>query len=126
MAKKKSQLPTSSASDNPFAGLSGLVYSTDPNFQPPGEPDDQPDTLLPSQQNLRVWLDRRGGGKVVTAVRGFVGTDADLNELGKQLKAACGTGGSVKDNEVLIQGDQRDKVLAWLTANGYIAKKVGG
>jgi translation initiation factor 1 len=126
MAKKKSSPPDSPATDNPFAGLSGLVYSTDPNFQPQPEPDHQPDTLPPGQQTLRLWLDRRGGGKTVTAVRGFVGTDADLADLGKQLKAACGTGGSVKDQEILIQGDQREKVLAWLTANGYGAKKAGG
>ncbi len=124
MAKKKPQLPI--PLDNPFAGLSGLVYSTDPSFRPQGEPINEPDTLPPNRQALRVWVDRRGGGKVVTAVRGFVGTEADLSELGKQLKTACGTGGSAKDDEILIQGDQRDKVLTWLMSNGYGAKKAGG
>jgi translation initiation factor 1 len=131
MAKKKTPPTSQSVADNqeaasPFAGLSGLVYSTDPNFRPAPEPDNQPATLPPGQQALRVWLDRRGGGKVVTAVRGFVGTEADLAEVGKHLKAACGTGGSTKENEILIQGDQREKVLAWLSANGYGAKSAGG
>jgi translation initiation factor 1 len=126
MSKKKSQSIDNQKDASPFAGLSGLVYSTDPDFQPFVEPDNQPDTLPPGQQALRVWLNRRGGGKVITAVRGFVGQDDDLADLGKQLKTACGTGGSVKDNEILIQGDQRDKVLAWLATNDYNAKKAGG
>jgi translation initiation factor 1 len=130
MAKKK---PTASPStpDNreatsPFAGLSGLVYSTDPDFRPPSDAEPEADTLPPNQQALRIWLDRKSGGKVVTAVRGFIGTEADLGDLGKQLKAACGTGGSAKDHEILIQGDHRDKTLAWLTKQGYSAKKAGG
>ena len=104
----------------------GLVYSTDPNFQYPSDDPPTAETLPPAEQNLKIWLVKLGGNKVVTAVRGFVGTDTDLTELSKQLKAACGTGGSVKDNEILIQGDHRDKVLAWLTGKGYKAKKAGG
>ena len=104
----------------------GVVYSTDPNFQFQSDEQPQVETLPPVQQNLKIWLVKLGGNKVVTAVRGFVGTEADLNELGKQLKAACGAGGSVKDNEILIQGDHRDKVLAWLTGKEYKAKKAGG
>lgn len=104
----------------------GVVYSTDPNFQYPSDEQPQAQTLPPAQQSLNVWLVRLGGNKVVTTVRGFVGTDADLNELGKQLKAACGAGGSVKDDEILIQGDHRDKVLTWLTSKSYKAKKAGG
>ncbi|QJW91340.1 translation initiation factor [Spirosoma taeanense] len=105
---------------------SGVVYSTNPDFQ--YQSDDQPgaQTLPPAQQNLKIWLVKLGGSKVVTAVRGFIGTDADLSELGKQLKAACGAGGSSKDDEILIQGDHRDKVLTWLTSKGYKAKKAGG
>ena len=105
---------------------SGVIYSTDPHFQ--YQPDEQPqaETLPPAQQNLKIWLVKLGGNKVVTAVRGFVGTDADLGELSKQLKAVCGTGGSAKDHEILIQGDHRDKVLTWLTGKGYKAKQAGG
>lgn len=105
---------------------SGVVYSTDPDFEYRADEQPQADTLPPAQQNLKIWLVKLGGNKVVTAVRDFVGTDADLVDLGRQLKAACGSGGSVKDGEMLIQGDHRDKVLAWLTGKGYKAKKAGG
>ena len=104
---------------------SGIVYSTDPNFEFPTD-DDEPETLPPAQQDLRVWLDRKGGGKVVTLVKGFVGALADMEALGKQLKTACGSGGTAKDYEILIQGDHRDKVVAWLQNKGYKAKKAGG
>ncbi|MCX6217254.1 translation initiation factor [Spirosoma sp.] len=104
----------------------GILYSTDPDFQ--YQSDEQPEaaTLPPAQQNLKIWLVKMGGNKVVTTVREFIGTEADLADLGKQLKAACGAGGSTKDSEILIQGDHRDKVLAWLTGKGYKAKKAGG
>lgn len=104
----------------------GIVYSTNPDFQYHSNEQPEAETLPPAQQNLKIWLVKLGGNKVVTAVRGFVGTEADLSEVGKHLKAACGSGGSVKDNEILIQGDHRDKVLAWLTGKGYKAKKAGG
>ncbi|GAB3694261.1 translation initiation factor [Spirosoma flavus] len=104
----------------------GVVYSTNPDFQ--YEADDQPeaDTLPAAQQNLKIWLVKLGGNKVVTSIRGFIGSSSDLADLGKQLKTACGSGGSVKDDEILIQGDHRDKVLAWLSGKGYKAKKAGG
>ncbi|GHB85428.1 translation initiation factor [Persicitalea jodogahamensis] len=104
----------------------GIVYSTDPNFEFQTNDGDEPETLPPAQQDLRVWLDRKGGGKVVTAVKGFVGTMADMEALGKQLKTACGSGGTAKDYEILIQGDHRDKVVTWLQNKGYKAKKAGG
>jgi translation initiation factor 1 len=104
----------------------GIVYSTDPDFAYQNQADDEAETLPPAQQDLRVWLDRKGGGKVVTVVKGFVGTTTDLEVLTKQLKNQCGSGGAAKDGEVMIQGDHREKVLAWLQAKGYKAKKAGG
>ncbi|ANI90455.1 SUI1 family translation initiation factor [Arachidicoccus ginsenosidimutans] len=105
----------------------GLVYSTDPNFSFQNE-EESVDTLAPNQQKLRIWLETKNrGGKAATLVSGFVGSEDDLKELGKKLKNFCGTGGSVKDNEMLIQGDQRDKVLQYLLKEGYSqTKKAGG
>ena len=105
---------------------SGVVYSTDPGFEYSDTNDNEPDTLLPGQQDLRIWLDRKGGGKVITVVKGFIGKNTDMESLGKQLKALCGSGGTVKDYEVQIQGDHRDKVITWLLSKGFKAKKAGG
>lgn len=98
----------------------GFVYSTDPNFKFEEEKQQDEDTLLPSQQKLRIRLDtKQRAGKAVTLVQQFIGKEDDLNDLGKKLKNYCGTGGSVKDGEIIIQGDQRDKVLQWLLKNDY-------
>ncbi|GAB4022381.1 translation initiation factor [Spirosoma koreense] len=105
---------------------SGIIYSTNPDFQYESDGPSEAETLPPTQQNLKIWLVKLGGNKVVTAVRGFVGSEVALADLGKQLKTACGSGGSTKDDEILIQGDHRDKVLTWLTGKGYKAKKAGG
>ena len=78
------------------------------------------------QQQLRVWRQRLGGGRVVTIVKGFAGNNKDLQALGKLLKTACSSGGTVKNGEVLIQGDHRDKIVNFLNDRGYKAKASGG
>ena len=104
----------------------GLVYSTDINFKLTGDNTDNIYTLLPAEQNLRVKLDaKQRAGKKVTLIQGFEGKVADLEDLGKKLKSYCGTGGSVKENEIIIQGDNIDKVVSWLQNQGYSkAKKI--
>ncbi len=105
----------------------GLVYSTDPDFSYSGDSHEEESTLEARRQDLRVMLTRKNtGGKAVSLVSGFIGTNDDLTTLGKQLKSLCGSGGTVKDGEIQIQGDHRDKILAWLLQKGYRAKKAGG
>lgn len=105
---------------------SNIVYSTNPDFDL-NPKEEEIHTLPPQQQNLRVLLDRKQrGGKQVTLVTGFIGNSADLEALGKTLKTKCGTGGSVKDGEIIIQGDNRQKVLEFLVKSGYKAKQAGG
>ena len=112
---------------NDWKSRLGMVYSTDPNFQYTTDEQPEPETLEPAKQNLRVWRDaKQRGGKVVTLIRGFVGTEEDLRELGRMLKTKCGVGGSVKDGEIIIQGDHRDSTVEILTKAGYGCKKAGG
>ena len=100
--------------------VNGFVFSTDPDFQFNSFEQEEQGTPEPGQQKLRVKLEtKHRGGKAVTLVEGFAGTPTDAEKLGKQLKNCCGTGGSVKDGEILVQGDQREKVLQFLLKNGY-------
>ena len=101
----------------------GVVYSTNPDYQYQYDDEPEAETLAPEKQRMRVSLDRHHrGGKTVTLVTGFVGSDDDLQALGKMLKGKCGVGGSAKDGEIIIQGDQLEKVKAALTTAGYRVK----
>ncbi len=106
----------------------GFVYSTDPKFSLDHNGGPAAETLPPAQQDLRVVLSsKHRGGKTVNLIEGFVGTTEDLEDLGKKLKNHCGTGGSAKDGEIIIQGDHREKIMQWLLKNGYArTKKKGG
>ena len=102
-----------------FTNPGGLVYSTNPdlNLQQPTE---EQNTLPPNEQKLFAGTDKRNrGGKIVTFIKGFSGTTPDLEKLGKSLRTFCGSGGTVKEGEIIIQGDHKEKVLKWLQQNGY-------
>lgn len=103
----------------------GLVYSTDPDFKLPVNNFEEKETLPASLQQLKISIDtKHRAGKIVSLVTGFVGKTAALEEIGKKLKSYCGTGGAVKDTIIIIQGDQRDKILQYLLNNGFtLAKK---
>ncbi len=107
---------------------SGTVYSTNPDFEYNYDDNEDAETIEPSQQNLRVFIDRKQRrGKEVTLITGFVGSTDDLKDLGKMLKSKCGVGGSAKDGEIIIQGNQREKVMRLLLDAGYSkTKKSGG
>ncbi len=105
--------------------LGGFVFSTNPNFKREEDNEEQ-NTLAPSLQDLHVWLEKNHrGGKTASVIKGFVGTADDLEALGKTIKTKCGTGGSAKDGEIIIQGDHRDKIMTLLAQLGYKAKKAG-
>ena len=110
-------------SNNDWKSRLNVVYSTNPDFRYEEEEKGERQTLPAAQQQLKVWIDRKQrAGKQVTLVRGFVGTEEDLKELAKLLKNKCGVGGSVKDGEIIIQGEVREKVLTILRDNKYRAK----
>ena len=101
----------------------GFVYSTNPDFNFENGPENR-DTLPAAEQRLKIRLDtKHRAGKAVTLIEGFAGQEQDLEELGKKLKAFCGTGGSAKNSEITVQGDHREKVLQWLLKNGYSKSK---
>ncbi|MCC7453431.1 MAG: translation initiation factor [Crocinitomix sp.] len=104
-----------------------VVYSTNPNFQFQSDEEEEQITLPAKDQNLRVSIDRKQRkGKEVTLITGFIGSEDDLNLLGKELKQKCGVGGSVKDGEIIIQGNHAKKILELLLKQGYKAKQIGG
>lgn len=105
--------------------LGGFVFSTNDDFEP--DQNEQQEQLKPSEQRLEAHYSAKGrAGKTVTVVKGFHGPEEDLQALGKELKKKCGVGGSVKDGEIIIQGDVRDKVMSYLKEKGYHVKRVGG
>lgn len=105
--------------DNDWKSRLGMVYSTNPDFQFETE-EDEVETLPKHLQKLRVNIERKNrGGKTVTVINGFVGTDDDLKELSKYLKTKCGVGGAIKDGEILIQGEWKDKIIELLRQSGY-------
>lgn len=107
---------------------SGIVYSTNPDFEYNNDNNEEDSDIAPEEQKLRIFLDRKQrAGKEVTLVAGFEGSDDSLKELGKFLKSKCGVGGSVKDGEIILQGNHRDKVLKLLIDKGFKnTKKSGG
>ena len=105
----------------------GVVFSTNRDFNYESEGSKEQPTLPPHQQNLKVHLDRKKrAGKSATLVTGFVGTEDDLKALGKMLKTKCGVGGTVKDGEILVQGDFCNKIIDILKNEGYRVKRAGG
>ncbi|MBR6540199.1 MAG: translation initiation factor [Bacteroidales bacterium] len=112
--------------NNDWKSRLGMVYSTNPDFKFETQEEEEVQTLDPKDQKLIVALDKKGrAGKQVTVVNGFVGSADDLESLGKSLKTKCGVGGSVKDGSILIQGDQRDKIVTILNNLGYTRAKRG-
>jgi translation initiation factor 1 len=108
-----------------LSDLGGFIFSTDKNFQ--FENEEVQETLSPNKQFLEAVFSNKGrSGKTVTLIKGFVGNEDDLKELAKLLKTKCGVGGSVKDNEIIIQGNYRDKIMEILKKEGYNVKRVGG
>ena len=113
--------------NNDWKDRLNVVYSTNPNFKYETTQKEEPTSLPPQQQKLRVSIDRKNrGGKTVTLVTGFVGTDEDLKALAKLLKSSCGVGGATKDGEIIIQGDFKQRVLDLLKAKGYTQTKPAG
>ena len=106
--------------NNDWKDRLNVVYSTNPDFQYENDTEDEANTLPKNQQKLRVSMEKKGrGGKTVTLIRGFAGTEEDMKELGKLLKSKCGVGGSTKDGEIIIQGDFKQRIIELLKCEGY-------
>ena len=102
----------------------GIVYSTNPDYKYSAQPH-QGATIAPQAQDLKISLDKKNrGGKTVTIISGFVGKEEAIEKLGRELKSKCGVGGTIKDGEIIIQGDHRDRVLIILMKEGYKARKI--
>ncbi len=113
--------------NNDWKDRLNVVYSTNPDFNYETSHEEEAATLPPQQQKLRVSLDRKNrGGKTVTLITGFIGSEDDLKALGKLLKSSCGVGGTAKDGEIIIQGDFKQRVLDLLIAKGYTQTKPKG
>ena len=110
--------------NNDWKDRLNVVYSTNPDYQYENIGEEEEETLPKNQQKLRVSMEKKGrGGKTVTLVRGFIGTEDDLKELGKLLKTKCGVGGSAKEGEIIIQGDFKQRIIDLLKAEGYTQTK---
>ena len=103
-----------------------VVFSTNPDFKPESDDNNGQETVAANQQTLYISIERLKGGKMATVISNFIGSEADLEALGKQLKTKCGVGGTVKDGLIMIQGEQRDKVMGFLQSMGYKTKRKGG
>jgi len=110
--------------NNDWKDRLNVVYSTNPDYQYESIEEEEAETLPKNQQKLRVSMEKKGrGGKTVTLIRGFIGTEDDLKELSKLLKTKCGVGGSSKDGEIIIQGDFKQRIIDLLKAEGYTQSK---
>ena len=110
--------------NNDWKDRLNVVYSTNPDYQYENIGEEEAETLPKNQQKLRIGMEKKGrGGKTVTLVRGFIGTEDDLKELGKLLKTKCGVGGSAKEGEIIIQGDFKQRIIDLLKAEGYTQTK---
>ena len=110
--------------NNDWKARLNIVYSTNPNFNYENIEREETNTLPKNGQKLRVSMEKKGrGGKTVTLIRGFIGTENDLKELGKLLKTKCGVGGSTKDGEIIIQGDFKQRIIDLLKTEGYTQTK---
>ena len=110
--------------NNDWKDRLNVVYSTNPDFKYESIEEEEAETLPKNQQKLRIFMEKKGrGGKTVTLIKGVIGTEEDLKELGKLLKTKCGVGGSVKDNEIIIQGDFKQRIIDLLKAEGYTQTK---
>jgi len=103
-----------------------IVFSTDPNYEPEIVNQIENDSIKISEQNLRIWLEKRPGNKIVSIIRGFIGSEGELKNLSKVVKKQCGVGGSVKTGEIIVQTKDRQKLLQILDKLGYFAKLSGG